>query len=92
MSKEPRPDKAGHIPARGVAKEGRADEPIHYEVTRHHDGRSFAGLTITARQNRGVSPPLRAEPLMDVNNVLVDHETFSSARGAIVELIKANIE
>jgi cytochrome P450 len=29
---------------------------------------------------------------MDVNKALVDHETFSSARGAIVELIKANIE
>ena len=28
----------------------------------------------------------------DVNKALVDHETFSSARGAIVELIKANIE
>lgn len=28
----------------------------------------------------------------DVNRALVDHETFSSARGAIVELIKANIE
>jgi cytochrome P450 len=28
----------------------------------------------------------------DVNRALVDHETFSSARGAIIELIKANIE
>ena len=28
----------------------------------------------------------------DVNKGLVDHETFSSARGAIIELIKANIE
>ena len=28
----------------------------------------------------------------DVNKALIDHETFSSARGAIVELIKANIE
>jgi cytochrome P450 len=28
----------------------------------------------------------------DVNKTLVDHETFSSARGAIMELIKANIE
>jgi cytochrome P450 len=28
----------------------------------------------------------------DVNKALVDYETFSSARGAIVELIKANIE
>jgi cytochrome P450 len=28
----------------------------------------------------------------DVNKTLVDHETFSSARGAIIELIKANID
>ena len=28
----------------------------------------------------------------DVSKALVDHETFSSARGAIIELIKANIE
>jgi cytochrome P450 len=28
----------------------------------------------------------------DVNKALVDHETFSSARGAIIELIKANID
>jgi cytochrome P450 len=28
----------------------------------------------------------------DVNRALVDHDTFSSARGAIIELIKANIE
>jgi cytochrome P450 len=29
---------------------------------------------------------------VDVNKALVDHGTFSSARGAIVELIKANID
>jgi cytochrome P450 len=28
----------------------------------------------------------------DVNKALVDHETFSSGRGAIIELIKANID
>jgi cytochrome P450 len=28
----------------------------------------------------------------DINKALVDHETFSSARGAILELIKANID
>ncbi len=36
------------------AREGRADEPVRYQVTRHHQGRSFATLTITARQSRGV--------------------------------------
>ena len=28
----------------------------------------------------------------DVDRAIVDHETFSSARGAIIELIKANID
>ena len=28
----------------------------------------------------------------DVNKALVDHDTFSSARGAILELIKANLD
>ena len=35
-------------------REGRADEPIRYQATRQHDGRSFANVTITARQSRGV--------------------------------------
>ena len=34
-------------------REGRADEPIRYQTTRHHEGRSFATVTITARQSRG---------------------------------------
>lgn len=37
------------------AREGRADEPVIFEAIRHHEGRSFATLTITGRQeNRGV--------------------------------------
>ena len=36
------------------AREGRADEPIRYQAIRHHEGRSFATVTITARQSRGV--------------------------------------
>lgn len=35
------------------AKEGRADESVRYEVRRHHEGRSFATLSIVARQSRG---------------------------------------
>jgi acyl-CoA thioesterase II len=35
-------------------REGRADEPIRYRATRQHDGRSFANITITASQSRGV--------------------------------------
>ena len=36
------------------SREGRADEPIRYQATRHHEGRSFATITITARQSGGV--------------------------------------
>jgi acyl-CoA thioesterase len=36
------------------AHEGRADEPIRYEAVRHHEGRSFATVAITARQRRGI--------------------------------------
>jgi len=36
------------------AREGRAAQPIRYPSTRQHQGRSFASLTITAHQTRGV--------------------------------------
>jgi acyl-CoA thioesterase-2 len=34
-------------------REGRADEPVEYEVARQHEGRSFATLSIVATQNKG---------------------------------------
>ena len=33
---------------------GRSDEPIRFEVTRHHEGGTFATLGVTARQAKGV--------------------------------------
>ncbi|OLT38077.1 acyl-CoA thioesterase II [Actinomadura sp. CNU-125] len=33
---------------------GGSDEPVRYEVERHHEGRAFATVTITARQEPGV--------------------------------------
>ena len=48
------PDKAAKSQHAVFAREGRADEPIRYQATRHHEGRSFATVTITARQSRGV--------------------------------------
>ncbi|MFA1546312.1 acyl-CoA thioesterase [Actinomadura chokoriensis] len=33
---------------------GGSDEPVRYEVERHHEGRSFATLAVTARQSAGV--------------------------------------
>jgi acyl-CoA thioesterase-2 len=35
-------------------REGTADEPVRYEAAKHSDGRSFASLTILARQSKGV--------------------------------------
>ena len=35
-------------------REGTADEPVRYEVAKHSDGRSFASMTILARQSKGV--------------------------------------
>lgn len=48
------PDKAVKSQHTVFTREGRADEPIRYQAVRQHDGRSFANVTVTARQNRGV--------------------------------------
>ena len=45
------PDKAVKSVHTVFAREGRADAAVSYEAVRHHDGRSFATLTITARQD-----------------------------------------
>ena len=34
-------------------REGRADEPVEYDVTLHHEGRTFATLSVTAAQSKG---------------------------------------
>lgn len=36
------------------AREGKAGEPVRYEAVRQHEGRSFATLTVVARQSSGV--------------------------------------
>jgi acyl-CoA thioesterase-2 len=48
------PDKAVKSQHAVFAKEGRADEPIRYDAALNHEGRSFAAITITATQSRGV--------------------------------------
>jgi acyl-CoA thioesterase-2 len=35
-------------------REGTSEEPVRYEVAKHQDGRTFAALTIVARQSKGV--------------------------------------
>lgn len=48
------PDKAVKSLHTVFPREGRADEPVIFEAIRHHEGRSFATLTITARQESRV--------------------------------------
>lgn len=45
------PDKSVKSLHTVFAREGRADHPVTFEAIRHHEGRSFATLTITGRQN-----------------------------------------
>ncbi|OBK77700.1 acyl-CoA thioesterase II [Mycobacterium sp. 1274761.0] len=48
------PDKAVKSLHTVFAREGRADEPVAYEAVLHHEGRSFATLTVTGRQKARV--------------------------------------
>lgn len=49
------PDKAVKSVHTVFAREGRADDPVSYEAIRRHEGRSFAAVTVIARQpSRGV--------------------------------------
>jgi acyl-CoA thioesterase-2 len=48
------PDKSVKSLHAVFAKEGKDDRPVHYEVTRHHEGRSFASLSVVARQGADV--------------------------------------
>jgi acyl-CoA thioesterase II len=48
------PDKSVKSMHAVFAREGRAAEPVRYQATRQHEGRSFASLTITARQPHAV--------------------------------------
>lgn len=48
------PDKAVKSLHALFPRAGRSDEPVRYEAERHHEGRTFATVTITARQERGV--------------------------------------
>ena len=47
------PDKSVKSLHVAFPREGRADEPVMYDVTRHHEGRSFGTLSITATQAKG---------------------------------------
>ena len=49
------PDKAVKSLHVQFARAGRPLESVRYEVTRHHEGGSFATLTVVARQTQGVA-------------------------------------
>jgi acyl-CoA thioesterase-2 len=48
------PDKAVKSLHAVFPKEGHNDEPVRYTATRHHEGRTFATLSLLARQRNGV--------------------------------------
>ena len=48
------PDKTVKSVHTVFAREGRAGDPVTFEAVRHHEGRSFAALTITGRQGSRV--------------------------------------
>jgi acyl-CoA thioesterase II len=48
------PEKAVKSQHAVFTREGRADEPVRYQAIRAHEGRSFAAVTITATQSRGI--------------------------------------
>ena len=48
------PDKTVKSMHAVFAREGRAAQPVRYQATRQHEGRSFASLTITAQQPHAV--------------------------------------
>lgn len=47
------PDKAVKSLHALFPREGRADEPVEYDVILHHEGRSFAALSMIASQSKG---------------------------------------
>lgn len=48
------PDKAVKSLHTAFPRAGRPDEPVRYEVERHHEGGTFATLAVVARQSKGV--------------------------------------
>jgi acyl-CoA thioesterase-2 len=48
------PDKVVKSQHAIFTREGSADEPIRYQAIRAHEGRSFAAVTVTAAQSRGI--------------------------------------
>jgi acyl-CoA thioesterase len=49
------PDKAIKSLHVVFSRAGRTDEPVRYEVTRHHEGGTFATVSVLARQTGGVT-------------------------------------
>jgi acyl-CoA thioesterase-2 len=56
------------------AREGQPTEPVRYDVSRHHEGRSFATMTIVARQSSSVVAT--ASISMHVLESGPDHQTI----------------
>lgn len=60
---------------------GRSEEPVRYEVTRHHEGGTFATLTIVARQTPGVVAT--ASVSMHASEDGLDHQTVPAVSSVV---------
>ncbi|MFC5753182.1 acyl-CoA thioesterase [Actinomadura rugatobispora] len=69
---------------------GRSDEPIRFEVERHHEGGTFATLGITARQSKGVVAT--ASVSLHSAEDGPDHQTVPAASGPIGEEHRADFD
>jgi acyl-CoA thioesterase II len=71
-------------------KKAAPDDPVRYQVTRHHQGRSFATLTITARQPRGVLAS--GTVCMHVAEGGPDHQTVAAVPALLDETHRVELD
>jgi acyl-CoA thioesterase-2 len=69
---------------------GRSDEPIRFEVERHHEGGTFATLGITARQSSGAVAT--ASVSLHAAEGGPDHQTVPPASGPLGEEHRAEFD
>ncbi|MFZ2175671.1 MAG: acyl-CoA thioesterase domain-containing protein [Rhodococcus sp. (in: high G+C Gram-positive bacteria)] len=72
------------------AREGRAEEPVRYEVTCLHEGRSFATLSVVARQSSRVVAT--ASVSMHAAEDGPDHQTVAEVPPVLTPEYRVNME
>lgn len=72
------------------AREGRAEEPVRYEVTCLHEGRSFATLSVVARQSSRVVATTSVS--MHAAEDGPDHQTVAEVPPVLTPEYRVNME